>query len=247
MSDNLKEYSEKIAKFKQEEYSWTSGNMSAAKYAEVHKKRHHKILTFCKKYRPEKNIEVLDIGRSNLSVLLAQYYNSLTTLGFDLMSDDGGHRELTPLEYCDHLIFDLNRSEHVNEWIKLDKQFDLIVFSETIEHLPIAPEYPLLFLKSLLKEDGILIITTPNAASIEKRRELLLGRNPFERIRFNLNNPGHFREYTKKEMIQLGKDTGFKIEYCNTLNFALSLSMYYIPVLGLFGDFNCDIVAVFRK
>lgn len=240
-------YIKKIQQLKDEEYSWTSGRESSKKYAEVHFKRHNKIISFCKKYKPGKKTRVLDIGRSNLSVLLSNYYSSLTTLGFDLADDDGGHRELSPIENCDHIVFDLNRSEFVEEWPAINEKFDLIVFSETVEHLPIAPEFVLLFLNSLLNKDGVLILTTPNAASIIKRRILLFGKNPFERIRFNLNNPGHFREYTKDEVIQFAKKTDYTIEYCKTINFALSKGMIYVPIIGLFGDFNCDIVAILRK
>ncbi len=241
------EYFRIIKALKDKEYSWTSGNDSAVKYAEVHEKRHNKIVSLCKKYKSDVNINVLDVGRSNLSVLLSKYYKSLTTLGHGLDSDDGGHRELEPLEDNKHIVFDLNRSEYVNEWPVVDEKFDLIIFSETIEHLPVAPEYPLLFLQSLLKENGLLVLTTPNGASILKRMTLLFGENPFERIRFNLNNPGHFREYTRKEILHLAINTKFKVEYCKTTNFALSKSMLYIPMLGILGDFNCDIVAILRK
>lgn len=247
MNKNNEEYLRKIKLLKSKEYSWTSGNDSAIKYAEVHQKRHNRILSLCKKYMPDVENNILDVGRSNLSVLLSKHYKSLTTLGLGLEQDDGGHRELEPLEDHKHIVFDLNRSEYVNEWPICKEKFDLIVFSETIEHLPVAPEFPLLFLQSLLKKDGLLLLTTPNAASILKRRDLLFGTNPFERIRFNLNNPGHFREYTRKEILQLAISTNFKVEYCKTINFALSKSMLYIPILGFLGDFNCDIVAILRK
>lgn len=240
-------YFNKIKKLKDEEYSWTSGVDSSTQYAKIHLKRHKKILSLCKKLKPQKDINVLDIGRSNLSVILSEYYDSLTTMGFDLNNDDGGHREQKPLENIDHIVFDLNRSEYVNEWPSLEYKFDLIVFSETVEHLPVAPEFVMLFLRSILKDKGLLILTTPNATSIEKRKKMLFGENPFEKIRFNLNNPGHFREYTKREIMQLGKDIDFNVKLCKTVNFALSKSMLYIPFIGLFGDFNCDIIAVFEK
>jgi hypothetical protein len=38
---------------------------------------------------------------------------------------------------------------------------------------------------------------------------MLSGRNPFEMLRENLDNPGHFREYTRPEMLTLGTTAGF--------------------------------------
>ncbi len=43
------------------------------------------------------------------------------------------------------------------------------------------------------------------------RYHLLLGRNPFERIRSNRLNLGHFREYTRDDLIDLGRVAGLGI------------------------------------
>lgn len=82
---------------------------------------------------------------------------------------------------------------------------------EVLEHLYTAPSIVLKFIKSLMKQNGFLVLTTPNAVTITKRIALVLGRNPFEMIRDNHKNPGHFREYTKNELIGIGKDSGFEV------------------------------------
>jgi hypothetical protein len=89
-------------------------------------------------------------------------------------------------------------------------QFDLIVFSEVIEHLAVAPEYTLAFLRSLLTGRGVLICTTPNAAEIAKRLRMLAGRNPYERLRLYALNPGHIREYTRQELCQIAESVGLR-------------------------------------
>ena len=81
-----------------------------------------------------------------------------------------------------------------------------------MEHLYTSPKKLFQNLHSLLNKDGILIIQTPNAASLKKRLTLLLGKNPFEMPRENLQNPGHYREYTSKELIDLGHETHFIIK-----------------------------------
>jgi len=96
----------------------------------------------------------------------------------------------------------------------------LIVFSETIEHLYTSPQIVLAFLAKLLRPGpgaGILI-QTPNAASFWKRVRLLLGHNPYELIRTDRQNPGHFREYTMRELEDYAMQAGFRVwfrEHCS--------------------------------
>ena len=73
-------------------------------------------------------------------------------------------------------------------------------------------------LKELLSSDGSIFIQTPNAVTLRARLKLLAGRNPYELIRVDRVNPGHFREYTMKELITYAEQTGFKVdsaEFCN--------------------------------
>ena len=79
-------------------------------------------------------------------------------------------------------------------------RYDLVVFAEVIEHLHTSPVHTLAFVRGLLADAGVLILQTPNAASLPKRLKLLAGRNPYELIRADGGNPGHFREYTLAEL-----------------------------------------------
>jgi len=75
-------------------------------------------------------------------------------------------------------------------------------------------------LSSLLKPGGILLVTAPNAAALSKRIKMLLGYNPFERIRFYLQNPGHFREYTLSELKGMGQTCGLDVVAAYHANFS---------------------------
>jgi SAM-dependent methyltransferase len=149
----------------------------------------------------------LDIGRSELTAYLLNFYQDIHTLGLDPSIDDGGHREMGKTEAVPHIYFDLLNSHIPSSWPDYGR-FDLIVFSEVIEHLGVAPEYVFAFLTSLLTDRGVLICTTPNAADISKRMRLALGRNPFERLRLYSVNPGHVREYTKLELCEIAGRVG---------------------------------------
>jgi 2-polyprenyl-3-methyl-5-hydroxy-6-metoxy-1,4-benzoquinol methylase len=146
---------------------------------------------------------VLDIGRSTLSTLIARQFRvTVDTLGFSADEQtDIGH----------HWKFDLNDAQFPERWRRDFGPFDVIVMAEVIEHLHTSPALVLRFLKTLLADSGILIVQTPNAASLHKRIKLLLGRNPYDLIVEDVSNPLHFREYTKAELVRYLEGAGFDI------------------------------------
>jgi hypothetical protein len=159
---------------------------------------------------PEPSARVLDVGRSELTVYLSKFYKDIHTLGLDPSLDDGGHREVSSMAAVPHIVFDLLHSDRIAAWPACG-HFDLIVFSEVIEHLSLAPEYVFAALNALLTDKGgVLICTTPNAADIAKRVRLVLGRNPYERLRLYSMNPGHIREYTGQELREIAESVGLR-------------------------------------
>ena len=88
----------------------------------------------------------------------------------------------------------------------------MVVFAEVIEHLYTAPELVIGFLSHVLVANGSLILQTPNAVSLTKRLKLGIGVNPFEQIRIDRLNPGHYREYTLDELVDILTRSQFSIE-----------------------------------
>ena len=81
---------------------------------------------------------------------------------------------------------------------------DCAVFTEVLEHLHYY--YVPLVLNKInraLKRGGVLILTTPNIASLFRRLRLLLGIQPIYHY--------HVREYTMREVISLLREAGFEI------------------------------------
>lgn len=176
-------------------------------YLSFHARRFEYLVNLCSRLNPNSSSSVLDIGRSHLSMELARHYRRVVTLG--LPPRNFAHERTasdSTSEPVAHVIFDLNDSEEKE--IPILERFDLIVFAETIEHLHSAPEIVLYALSNLLKPTGFLVCQTPNAAALERRYHLLFGKNPYERIRCNPLNPGHFREYTRAELVELGRTAG---------------------------------------
>ena len=137
----------------------------------------------------------LDIGRSYLSTMLLDLYDDVTTLGFPLQMTGHGNSDSsgTGRTLSGHIIYDLNDVQDLLP-IDRDKQYDLIVFCETIEHLHTAPELALFVLRGILRDGGITICQTPNASSLDNRLLMMVGRNPFHMICIENFNPGHFRD-----------------------------------------------------
>src|ERR1700722_19735217 len=185
----------------------TCGQESRQNYVDMHKVRFADILRLCRSYVPDPSARVLNIGRSELTAYLLNFYQNIHTLGLDTSIDDGGHREVSKMDTVPHITFDLLNSHTVSSWPDCGR-FDLIVFSEVVEHLWVAPEFVFAALHSFLADSGILICTTPNAADIAKRLRLAFGRNPYERLRLYSINPGHVREYTRQELCEIADSVG---------------------------------------
>ncbi|MEE9166786.1 MAG: methyltransferase domain-containing protein [Candidatus Neomarinimicrobiota bacterium] len=224
----------------------TCGKEISEIYASRQQTRFNLTLQTCKKYVPQKESNVLDVGRSDLTHKLSRYYSHVMSLGFDLNLDDGGHRETVEIDNVEHITYDLNESKHVDTWPDYPGKFDLITLCETVEHLNTPPEFSLLMLKYFLKSNGYLVVTTPNAVSIHKRILFLMGKNPFERIRYFSQNPGDFRQYTRAEFRELAKTCDLRIVQCNTVDFQRSRHLF-LRVIMRVPQFKDSIVAVFSK
>lgn len=81
------------------------------------------------------------------------------------------------------------------------KQFDLVLFSEVIEHLE-DDKKALKDIRKILKPDGILVITTPSIHAPLYKMGLL---NKFDK------EVGHLRRYSNKGLESLVKANGFTI------------------------------------
>jgi len=157
--------------------------------------------------------KLLDIGPHFLTKCICEFFPDIevSTIGWKY------ERIVSADMYREHIQYDLN-DVGVKEIESKEGPFDLITFSETMEHLYTSPLTVLPVLKELLSSDGSIFIQTPNAVTLRARLKLLAGRNPYELIRVERDNPGHFREYTMKELITYAEQTGFKVdsaEFCN--------------------------------
>jgi SAM-dependent methyltransferase len=175
-----------------------------AAYAAFHRPRFECLIDILRPLTARPGVRILDVGPSPLTPLIARELGApVETLGLEPEDARPDHR---------HHSFDLNEAQFPERWRTDLGPYDIIVFAEVVEHLYTAPDLVLPYLRQLLEVGGILLLQTPNAAALRKRVKLALGLNPFERIRVDRSNPGHFREYTLSELRELLFDAGFAIE-----------------------------------
>ena len=88
------------------------------------------------------------------------------------------------------------------------EKFDVIVFSDILEHLA-WPEKILKKLKKYLKKDGLIVAAIPNVANLKIRLRLLLGKWDYQEL--GILDKTHLRFFTQKTTRQLFENCGLKI------------------------------------
>jgi SAM-dependent methyltransferase len=149
--------------------------------------------------------EILDIGPSPFTLILRRLFPESKIATLDMTE------YLKPLCESWDVDFQLvNLGKDNLPWE--EGAFDIIILGEVLEHIASHPGKILRECFRVLKPGGILIITTPNFASLENRIKLAAGQHIQEYWVEN-DIPGriHYREYLKSELEREVKHAGFSI------------------------------------
>jgi len=139
---------------------------------------------------------ILDLGAQPFIISCALRKMGYNVIAFDV--DPEPYMRIAEACNVNVVRCDLERDE-----LGVDNA-DCAVFTEVLEHLHYY--YVPLVLNKInraLKCGGVLILTTPNIASLFRRLRLLLGIQPIYHY--------HVREYTMREVISLLREAGFEI------------------------------------
>jgi SAM-dependent methyltransferase len=197
----------------------TAPDADAAGYLDYHRRRYEYLLSFVNRVlagltppRGER-LRVLDVGMSHQTRLVRKIYPQveLATLGFY------DHR-FEPMEGVVHTAFNLNDAADESRWPQVEP-FDLILLAEVIEHLHVPTSHTFKMLRSLLRPGGMLLIQTPNPINLARRLALLGGKSPFEIIRDDATNPGHYCEYTVDNLVYLAETADMEVIDYSVLNY----------------------------
>lgn len=190
---------------------FTAGEMH---YLKFHARRIADTLSVVHLLVGDAPVKLLDVGPHFLtSALVAQFGAQAAVSSLGYADDRLASRTLLK----EHVQLDLNADVAAARFS--DAPFDGIIFAETVEHLRSGPEAILRGLSAHLRPGGWLLVQTPNAVSLTKRLAMLAGRNPYELLRDDPGNPGHFREYTAAELTHYGNLAGLRTERVLYLNY----------------------------
>ena len=147
-----------------------------------------------------------------------------------------------------------------------DQRFDLIIFTDVIEHLPRSPKKLLNEFNRILKPNGYLIVSTPNVSNLKHRIEMIFGRHFYFPIESWFNSDdfvGHFREYTSKELRYIIENSNFEIRkilfsnsqlldfekfpYLKLNSVKNILVLLYVMITSLFPSLRNFIILVAKK
>jgi SAM-dependent methyltransferase len=229
-------------------WALTAPNADAASYLEYHRRRYEYLLQFIclvlhsQIPRDGEPLRVLDVGMSYQTLLLRSVFPevALSTLGFF------DHR-FKRMEGVEHTDFNLNDSAEEARWPLLEP-FDLILLAEVIEHLHVPPTRVLGMLRELLRPGGMLVIQTPNPVNLARRLALLRGESPFEIIRDDPTNPGHYCEYTVENLMYLAEVSGLEVlEFSIKNYFGVRMPLYNLACNLLPGRLAEGITILLRR
>ena len=234
-----------ISSYYPDEY-WDMGNNNGIMETKIKKIVHRFInkISFKMTLPPKTSGKVLDIGCGDGKALLKLKEEGWDTYGVEI-SD-------LAAEYVRN-TYGLNIFTGIVEDAGFkDDFFDAIILSHVIEHLS-DPKTTLTEVNRILKNEGILVISAPNANSFEVKH--------FKKYWIGWDLPRHFYHFTPNTITSLLNKVGFdvvNIKYDNNPNNILS-SLKYIfmahkinPLLGLalsypFANILSIILAKFKK
>jgi len=146
-----------------------------------------------------KNKKILDLGCRDGSLTQA-YYKENDVLGVDIDSE--------ALEIAQKNLGIQTKQINLNDdWSLPENSFDIAVAAEVIEHV----YYPKIFIEKIanvLKRDGILVGSIPNAFSLINRFRYLFGK----KNNTPLGDPTHINHFSRKEFETILKDKFRKVE-----------------------------------
>jgi hypothetical protein len=189
------------------------------------------------------DLSILDVGPHFFTTLLRKRLPNATinTLGYE-------NPLCPPSVRQDHVPFNLADSQFPERWPAFQKH-DIVVMGEVIEHLYTAPWLVLRFIREFMKKGGYLVLSTPNAVDVLRRLNMFRGRNPYEMLREELDNPGHIREYTATELVEIGKRAGLGVEKVFLANYFLAHSAagnFIYRMSGIVPQLRNGITVVYR-
>jgi SAM-dependent methyltransferase len=164
-------------------------------------------------YDREKISKVLDIGASfgHMDFIIKKLFN-FNVYAIDIQQST--HEQLRKILENEGIRYSF--CNILNQPIPFQEgSFDLVLFCDVIEHLPINPSPIFHEIRRVLRSERNLILTTDNVCQLQNICLLLLKRNILEEIHSDETWQKfywrHFRYYSLSECVALLQESGFAI------------------------------------
>jgi SAM-dependent methyltransferase len=185
------------------------GGSAPADYCLRYQSRYKRLMKrFCDLASPLP-MDVLDIGGGQLALLCKKLWNDRACVA------DLSRRLFPYLESHGVETVEWNLCQPEQQFVA---RFDVIFFSEVIEHLPLPGHIVLEKLRRALKPNGIVICSTPNFHRLRNVVFIALGWRIQDYFRMpDKGSLGHVMEYSRDHLQWQFNKAGFKdchVEYC---------------------------------
>lgn len=129
---------------------------------------------------------------------------------------------------ADIVIMDIEKQE-----IPLDDEsIDSALMMEVIEHFGLDPMHALMEVNRVLKANGRLVLSTPNAAHWKNVYRILRGQCPFSGLEFSgFSTNRHNRLYDSFELSEMISAAGFEVEVVASRGYARSIGSFWERVV----------------
>jgi len=177
--------------------------------------------------RRQASLRILDIGPSPFTLLLKRLYPHYAVYALD--------RTPWMLERCRAAGIELRTCDLDDEQPPFDEgMFDVVVFTEVLEHIFAPPSEVLQGVKRILRNDGKLILSVPNVAALHSRLRLLFGASPLgnpdrKMQKGRVHGHGHLHQYTMSEISAFAEGVGFRIRQRRYLHQSAASAMNVTP------------------
>lgn len=138
---------------------------------------------------------------------------------------------------------------NVEERFPFDNEmFDAVFAGEIVEHI-FDIDMMLSEIHRVLKPNGILVVTTPNLATLGRRLLLLVNRNPHIEISFTGGAAGHIRYFIQQTLLNILVKHNFKVDTfrSDVINFNASGSLCSYMLAKMFPTLGQSLIVRARK
>jgi len=183
------------------------------------------------------NASGLGCGHQDISIIT--YFRTRTSIELKWTALESPNSEYLENECLKELITNMgislllkDYSREVDPFREMQTQFDVVLFTEIAEHLDHSVFLNALSaIRSVMKDNGVLIITTPNLLRLVNRLQFMIGKGDtgfFGDGTLNAQTGlyGHLVNYDISRIGRLLKDTGYDIDISYTFSFGEGPTKY---------------------